>query len=92
LSGAEVAASDALGPNQLLSTNSPVISMAMTGTNLTLSWAVASAAYAVQARTNLLLGSWMNVTSPAPQILSNQWQVLLPPPTDAGAVFYRLVK
>jgi hypothetical protein len=92
LSGAEVAASDALGPNQLLTTNSPVMSVAMTGTNLIFSWPAASADYALQARTDLSLGSWTNVTSPSPQIASNQWQVLLPPPTNAGAMFYRLAK
>ena len=91
LSAPEVAATDALGPTQILSTNSPVMSAAMTGANLALSWPVASAAYTVQARTNLVLGSWINVTSPVPQIVSGQWQVLLPP-TNADAMFYQLVK
>ena len=92
LSGADVAATDALGPGQLLSTNSPLLSAALTGTNLTLSWPVASPDYAVLARTNLVLGSWSIVTSPVPQLVSNQWQMPLPPPTNAGALFYQLVK
>jgi hypothetical protein len=92
LSAADVAASDALGPTQVLSTNSPLMSVAMTGTSLTLSWPVASPDYTVQARTNLVLGSWINVTSPVPQIVNSQWQMPLPPPTNAGPMFYQLVK
>jgi hypothetical protein len=34
----------------------------------------------------------MTVTSLAPQIISNQWQVALPPATNAGSVYYRLMK
>jgi hypothetical protein len=33
----------------------------------------------------------VNVTSPAAQIVGSQWQVGLPPATNAAA-FYRLVK
>ncbi len=39
----------------------------------------------------LTLGDWLNVTSPAPQNVGNQWQVTLPS-TNAGPVFYRLMK
>jgi hypothetical protein len=46
----------------------------------------------VQSRTNLVLGSWINVTSPAPQIIGNQWQMTRPPPVGAGAMYYRLLK
>ena len=73
-------------------TNGPVVNLALTGTNLTLSWPVESAGFAVQWRTNLASGEWMNVTSPAPQMIGNHWQVTLPPPGDAGPVFYRLMK
>jgi hypothetical protein len=45
----------------------------------------------VQSRTNLFLGNWVNVTSPAPQILGGQWQVTLPL-SGADPAFYRLVK
>jgi hypothetical protein len=92
LSAAEVAATDALGPNQLLSTNSPTVSVMATGTNLILSWPLASAGFAVQSRTNLVLGAWVNVASPVPQIIGSQWQVILPLPTNTGALFYRLGK
>jgi hypothetical protein len=40
----------------------------------------------------LALGNWLNVTSPAPQIVGSNWQVALPPPAAAGQVFYRLTK
>jgi hypothetical protein len=82
----------ALGPDQLLSTNSPTLSLALTEGNLTLSWPVANVGYTVQARTNLALGDWLNVVSPAPQIVGSQWQVVLPPPGDGDSLFYRLAK
>jgi enterochelin esterase-like enzyme/fibronectin type 3 domain-containing protein len=92
LAPVEIAASAAMGPSQLLSPNSPAMSMALTGTNLTVSWPVASAGFTLQSRTNLTLGDWMNVTLSAPQIIGSQWQVALPPPGDAIPAFYRLVK
>ena len=92
LSAAEIAATDDLGPSQLLSTNSPSVSVTVTPLNLTLSWPLASAGFTVQSRTNLLLDSWMNVTSPVPQIVGSQWQVTLPLPTNTGSIFYRLAK
>jgi len=48
--------------------------------------------FTVQFCTNLALGEWLNVTSPAPQMVSNQWQISLPPSTNADSIFYRLVK
>ena len=66
--------------------------LALTGTNLTVSWPLANAGFTVQLRTNLVLGDWLNVTSPAPQIVSDQWRLALPPATNAGSVYYRLMK
>jgi len=91
LSSAEIAATVALGAGQLLSTNSPAMSMALTGTNLTLAWPLANAGFTLQSRTNLALGSWLNVTSPAPQITGGQWQLTLPQSINSSK-FYRLVK
>jgi fibronectin type 3 domain-containing protein len=51
----------------------PMMSVAMVGTNLTLSWPLTFASFAVQWRTDLASGDWMNVTSPAPQIVGSQW-------------------
>jgi hypothetical protein len=92
LSSAEIAATAALGYSQLLSSNSPAMGLELTGTNMTISWPLANAGYTVQSRTNIALGDWEIVTSPAPQIVGNQWQVTLPPATNAGSVFYRLMK
>jgi glucuronoarabinoxylan endo-1,4-beta-xylanase len=92
LSAAEIAATDFLGPNQLLSTNSPGISLAATATTLTLSWPVSSAGFTLQSRTNLLFGNWINVSSPAPQIVGTNWQVTLALPGNTDSVFYRLFK
>jgi O-glycosyl hydrolase len=92
LSAAEIAATEALGSNQLLSTNSPSVSLTATMSNLTLSWPLASAGFTVQSRTNLVLGGWVNLSSPAPQIIGSQWQVTLPVPTNTPSIFYRLAK
>jgi hypothetical protein len=81
-----------MGPNQLLSTNRPPIGTALAGSNLTLTWPLASAGYTLQSRTNLVLGNWVIVTSPAPQMIGGQWQVALPLSSNANPTFYRLVK
>jgi hypothetical protein len=91
LSAAEIAATAALGSDGLLNTICPPVSLALTRTNLTVSWPLNSAGFTVQSRTNLALGGWLNVTSPAPQIVSSQWQVTLPQSTGSFK-FYRLVK
>jgi poly(hydroxyalkanoate) depolymerase family esterase len=70
----------------------PAVSLAMSATNLILAWPVASAGFTLQSCTNLVLGDWMSVTSPAPQIIGSQWQVTLPPPDNADSVYYRLMK
>jgi hypothetical protein len=85
----EVAATQLLGPNQLLSTASPALSASVVGTNLTLFWPLASAGFALLASPDLLPGDWTTV-SPAPQIVGGQWQVTVPLP--AAAQFYRLKK
>jgi fibronectin type 3 domain-containing protein/regulation of enolase protein 1 (concanavalin A-like superfamily) len=70
----------------------PVVNLALTGTNLTLSWPPANACFTLQSNSNLVGGNWMNVTSLVPQMISNQWQITLPPATNAGSTFYRLLK
>jgi len=92
LSAAEIAATAALGSSQLLSTNSPQMNLAISAANLTLSWPLANAGFTLQSRTNLVLGNWVNVTSPSPQILSGQWQVTLPVSSTNPGTFYRLAK
>ena len=92
LSTAEIAATATLGPDQQLSTNSPPLSMAMTDTNLTVSWPLASPGFTLQWCTNLADGNWLNVPLPTPQIIGSQWQVVLPRSADDDSVFYRLAK
>jgi len=92
LSAAEIAATAALGSSQQLSTNSPAMSIASSGASLTMSWPLGCAGYTLQSRTNLTAGNWVDVTIPAPQIVSNQWQLALPAATNAGPAFYRLMK
>ena len=82
----------ALGANQLLSTESPALSLTTSASNLTLSWPLASAGYVVQSRPNLVLGNWINVPSPAPPISGGQWQVTLPVSPTAPAKFFEPVE
>jgi hypothetical protein len=75
------------------SASRPQMSLALTRTNLTVSWPQTNTGFTVQFCTNLMLGGWLNVTSPAPQNVSNLWwELALPPATNAGAMFYRLMK
>ena len=92
LSPAEVAATYALGSGQLLSTNNPVLAVTTLPASVTLSWPLEAAGFTVQSRTNLILGDWGNVTSPAPQIIGNLWQVTLPSSGDTPSTYYRLLK
>ena len=79
LSSTEIAATQALGPDQLLSTNSPPIAVTVTSTNLTLFWPLASAGFAVQSSTNLASGNWVTISSPAPLIIGTNCQLTLQP-------------
>jgi glucuronoarabinoxylan endo-1,4-beta-xylanase len=92
LSPAEIAATYALGTEQLLSTNSPGVEVTMMGTRLTLSWPLESAGFTLQWRTNLVVGNWQNVTSPAPGIVGDRWQLIDPLTGSSDVIFYRLVK
>jgi alpha-L-arabinofuranosidase len=92
LSSAEIAATMALGPGRLLTTNSPQVGMCPAGTNMTFSWPLSSAGFALQSRTNLAAGGWQNVSSSTPQISGGQWRMTLPVAATNPGVFYRLVK
>jgi len=90
LNADEIAATQVLGPNQLLSVASPVISASMSGGgDLTLSWPLASAGFTLESCTNLVPNVWTAV-SPAPQIVAGQWQVTVAP--SGNAQFFRLRK
>jgi hypothetical protein len=92
LSAEEIAATQVLGPGQLLSVASPGLSGALSGGNLILSWPVAAAGFNLWSTTDLAGGLWTPVST-SPQIVGNQWQVVLP---NAGsgpsAQFYELVQ
>ncbi len=66
--------------------------VANTETNLVLSWPLACEGFTLQSRTNLASGEWTNVSSPAPQVVSEQWQVTPPLSGNADSIFYRLAK
>jgi alpha-L-arabinofuranosidase len=89
LTADEIAATQVLGPDQLLSAASPAIGAAASGGNFILSWPVASAGYTVLTTTNLAAGNWL-AAGAAPQIVGSQWQAVLPITGDAR--FYRLQK
>ncbi len=88
LSANEIAATQVLGPGQLLNSGSPTINVSLSGSNLTLSWPLASAGFILMSRTNLTLGSWMQVSFRAPQIVGSQWQVSIP--ISGNTQFFRL--
>ncbi len=90
LSPAEIAATDALGPDQVLSTGRPPLGAALTPASLALSWPVAFAGCTLQSCTNLALGDWTTVSSPAPQIAGTNYQVALP--TTNAMQFFRLAR
>jgi len=89
LSANEIAATQVLGPNQLLNAGSPVISVVVSGGGLTLAWPLASANFTVMTTTNLVTGGWMPALV-SPQVVGNQWQVVLP--VAGSAQFFQLQK
>ena len=88
MSPADVAASQLLGPDQVLTTNVAISAAASAG-NLTLSWPAAASGFTLQSRASLTSGSWTAVT-PAAALVGNQWQVTVP--RTSGTQFFRLVR
>jgi hypothetical protein len=88
LSAKEIAATQVLGPGQMLSQASPILNASLTGNNLILSWPLVSAGFILMSRTNLFMGSWMPVSFPASQIAGSQWQVRIP--ISGNTQFFRL--
>ena len=83
----EMAATQVLGPNAILSTNSPTVTVSTGLGSLTLSWPVSSPGFAVQYRTNLTSGVWLPAPV-TPLISGNQWQATVP--TTGSSEFFRL--
>jgi alpha-L-arabinofuranosidase len=90
LQPAEIQATQVLGPDALLSVNSPKVNFSLAGGGLTLAWPLACAGYTVMSSSNLAAGSWIPVSSPTPQIFGNQWQITLP--ANQNSQYYRLQK
>jgi len=89
LSASEAAATEALGPNQLLATSSPAVGASALDGELTLNWPLSSAGYTVLFTTNLASGSW-DPAHVKPQIINGQWTARLP--LASSQQFYRLGK
>jgi hypothetical protein len=91
LSPAEIAATHVLGAGQLLSTDPPTLDLSLAQDGLTLSWPLASAGFRLQTRTDLVGGAWVDLSSPAPQILNGRWQLTIPV-VNPRENYYRLAK
>jgi hypothetical protein len=90
LSPNDVAATQAMGPNQTLASSASLSVVKSSNGSLSISWPLAAGSYALQATSNLKSGPWTTLTTPAAQIVGNQWHVTLP--TGSGTEFYRLVR
>ncbi len=87
LSAEEVAASQVLGPDVLLSILPPTLSASKAGANVLLSWPVAAAGFAVEASSDL--STWTTLST-APTLVGTTWQLSVP--ASGTARFFRLVK
>ena len=84
---ADIAATQVLGPGQLLSTAPPVVAATGGAGGFTLSWPAASPGFTVMTTTNLAAGDWMPA-GVTPQIIDGQWQAAVP--ISQGVQYYRL--
>jgi hypothetical protein len=89
LSPNDVAATQVLGPTEILASTVPLKAVASTG-NVVLSWPVAGGSYSLQYTTSLTSGTWTTISEPVAQITGSEWQVTVP--NSGGIKFYRLVR
>lgn len=89
LQPSDIAATQVLGPDQLLDSSAPLVTTSVSGNVLTMSWPVASSSFAVAMNTNLSSGNWVPISA-TPQIVGNQWTVTLP--LTNSSAFFRLQK
>jgi glucuronoarabinoxylan endo-1,4-beta-xylanase len=68
----------------------PVVNAQMSGTNLTVSWPAADSGFALQYTTDPVSGIWTPITSPLPQIVGTNYQLILP--LTNSTLFFRLAK
>jgi alpha-L-arabinofuranosidase len=81
----EIAATQVLGPSELLTANVS-LQASLSGTNLVLTWPVAAAGFTLESKTSMS-GTWLPVP-PLPQIVGGSWQVTTP--LSGEASFFRL--
>ena len=65
-----------------------VLTISLSGANVTLSWPGGASGFNVIGRTNLNLGNWLQITSPVSQLIGDQWQLTVP--SSGNAQFFRL--
>ena len=88
LTANEIAATDALGPDQLLSVARPFITVSPSANGIVLSWPAAAAGFSLQSTVNPASG-WAAVSA-SPQLVGGQWQVTVP--VSGSAQFFRLAQ
>ena len=84
----EIAASDILGPNQVLITSNVAMHIAQSGGNSVISWPLAAAGFSLQTSSNLASGTWVTLTNAPVAVGNTNWQITLP--VSSGPQFYRL--
>jgi hypothetical protein len=87
LSPEEIAASDILGPNQLLTT-SAAMKINQGAQTSTLTWPVAAAGFSLQSSSNVASGPWVTLTNAPTLLVNNTWEIALP--VSGSQKFYRL--
>ena len=85
----DVAATQAIGQTQVLTTTVSLNAKASAG-NVVLSWPVAGGAFTLQSKASLTSGTWTTVPSVTAQIVGSQWQVTVP--TSGGNMYFRLAR
>jgi alpha-L-arabinofuranosidase len=91
LSAGQIAATDALGANQLLSNGRPGFNPpTLASGQFTLTWPLNLVGYTLMSCTNLAAGDWQPVTASAAQIIGSNWQQSVS--LSAGSQFFRLQK
>jgi hypothetical protein len=86
----DIKATQALGPNQVLSS---VVNLgaAASGGNVVLSWPLTAGSFSLQSKASLTTpGGWTTITTPTAQIVGGQWQVTVP--KTGGPMYFRLAR
>jgi hypothetical protein len=89
LSPAQVVLNDELGPDVLAAPSAPILSVAIVGGNVVVSWPTNSSGFTLASKGSLTGGSW-NPVGTSPVISGANYQVTLPPTNTAQ--FFRLSK